>query len=74
MRSFGTVVALVTRSADGRCSKLLNNKPMPVCYDGFEPSGRMHIAQGIMKANNVNKLTKAGALFRQIVALCLLSR
>jgi len=23
----------------------LQNKAMPVCYDGFEPSGRMHIAQ-----------------------------
>ena len=26
-------------------------------YDGFEPSGRMHIAQGIFKARNVNKCT-----------------
>ncbi|TKY46028.1 Tyrosine--tRNA ligase 1 [Spatholobus suberectus] len=24
---------------------LLTKKPEPVCYDGFEPSGRMHIAQ-----------------------------
>jgi hypothetical protein len=24
---------------------LLAKKPNPVCYDGFEPSGRMHIAQ-----------------------------
>ena len=24
---------------------LLKNKPEPICYDGFEPSGRMHIAQ-----------------------------
>ncbi|KAG6688604.1 hypothetical protein I3843_11G131200 [Carya illinoinensis] len=39
---------------------LLANKPEPVCYDGFEPSGRMHIAQGVMKAINVNKLTSAG--------------
>ncbi|KAG4158773.1 hypothetical protein ERO13_D02G137866v2 [Gossypium hirsutum] len=23
---------------------LLNHKPEPICYDGFEPSGRMHIA------------------------------
>ena len=29
---------------------LLAKKPVPVCYDGFEPSGRMHIAQGVMKA------------------------
>ncbi len=26
-------------------------------YDGFEPSGRMHIAQGIYKVHNVNKCT-----------------
>lgn len=24
---------------------LFAGKPTPVCYDGFEPSGRMHIAQ-----------------------------
>jgi tyrosyl-tRNA synthetase len=24
---------------------LLKHKPHPVAYDGFEPSGRMHIAQ-----------------------------
>lgn len=30
------------------------------CYDGFEPSGRMHIAQGIFKAINVNKCTSGG--------------
>ncbi|KAI5679390.1 hypothetical protein M9H77_10340 [Catharanthus roseus] len=39
---------------------LLAKKPLPICYDGFEPSGRMHIAQGVMKAINVNKLTTAG--------------
>lgn len=43
---------------------LLQKKPTrPVCYDGFEPSGRMHIAQGILKALNVNKLTRAGCSF-----------
>ena len=29
-------------------------------YDGFEPSGRMHIAQGILKVINVNKMTTSG--------------
>lgn len=29
-------------------------------YDGFEPSGRMHIAQGVFKAMNVNKCTSPG--------------
>lgn len=43
---------------------LLQKKPTPpVCYDGFEPSGRMHIAQGIQKSINVNKLTDAGCTF-----------
>jgi len=23
---------------------LFKKKPHPICYDGFEPSGRMHIA------------------------------
>lgn len=32
----------------------------PVAYDGFEPSGRMHIAQGILKSIFVNCLTQAG--------------
>uniref|UniRef100_A0ACD5ZYU8 Uncharacterized protein n=1 Tax=Avena sativa TaxID=4498 RepID=A0ACD5ZYU8_AVESA len=40
--------------------KLLQNKPVPICYDGFEPSGRMHIAQGIVKTINVNKMIRAG--------------
>ena len=29
-------------------------------YDGFEPSGRMHNAQGVFKAMNVNKCTAEG--------------
>ncbi len=79
---------------------LLDKKPNPVAYDGFEPSGRMHIAQvapsylqrfcdlhiymlrayswresppvliytgrlqGVMKALNVNKLTRCGVIFK----------
>ena len=43
--------------------QLLATKPQPICYDGFEPSGTMHIAQGVMKAINVNKLTKVGCKF-----------
>jgi tyrosyl-tRNA synthetase len=33
------------------------------CYDGFEPSGRMHIAQGLLRAINVNKMVDAGGIF-----------
>lgn len=43
---------------------LLAKKPNPVAYDGFEPSGRMHIAQGVQKCINVNKLTKCGVTFK----------
>ncbi|KAF1880880.1 hypothetical protein Lal_00011940 [Lupinus albus] len=45
---------------DEELRNLLAKKPEPVCYDGFEPSGRMHIAQGVMKTINVNKLISSG--------------
>ncbi|KAJ8763863.1 hypothetical protein K2173_003645 [Erythroxylum novogranatense] len=47
---------------------LLANNPQPICYDGFEPSGRMHIAQGVMKTINVNKLTSAGCKVKLWIA------
>ena len=43
-------------------------KNFPVCYDGFEPSGRMHIAQGIMKTNIVNKLTANNCKYKIWIA------
>jgi tyrosyl-tRNA synthetase len=43
--------------------QLLKNKSSPICYDGFEPSGRMHIAQGILRCINVNRLTQSGCIF-----------
>ncbi|CBJ30608.1 Tyrosine--tRNA ligase [Ectocarpus siliculosus] len=48
--------------------RLLEARAHPICYDGFEPSGRMHIAQGVMRVINVNKLTKAGCHFKFWVA------
>ena len=48
---------------DAELRNLLLKKPNFVLYDGFEPSGRMHIAQGIFKAMNVNKCTAAGGTF-----------
>jgi len=42
---------------------LLQSKAHPIAYDGFEPSGRMHIAQGVLKSINVNRLTRAGVQF-----------
>ncbi|MBW2976296.1 tyrosine--tRNA ligase [Candidatus Woesearchaeota archaeon] len=47
---------------------LLETKKNPVAYDGFEPSGKMHIAQGILRTINVNKMTKAGVKFKMLVA------
>ncbi|KAL5718249.1 tyrosine--tRNA ligase [Ranunculus cassubicifolius] len=47
---------------------LLAKKPNPICYDGFEPSGRMHIAQGVLKTINVNKLVSAGCKVKIWVA------
>ena len=47
---------------------LLEAKQTPVAYDGFEPSGQMHIAQGIMRAINTNKMLKAGVHFKFWVA------
>jgi tyrosyl-tRNA synthetase len=47
---------------------LLKNKSNIVAYDGFEPSGRMHLAQGLLRANNVNKFTDAGIKFKFWVA------
>ncbi|MBY9008191.1 MAG: tyrosine--tRNA ligase [Candidatus Lokiarchaeota archaeon] len=44
-----------------------NNKDI-IAYDGFEPSGNIHIAQGLLRAINVNKLTKAGIKFKFLIA------
>jgi len=48
--------------------ELLKKKKNPVAYDGFEPSGKIHIAQGLLRSINVNKLTKAGIHFKFWVA------
>lgn len=48
--------------------KLLENKKNIIAYDGFEPSGRMHIAQGLLRAHNVNKFIDAGIKFKFWVA------
>ena len=39
-----------------------------VAYDGFEPSGRLHIAQGILRSINTNKITSLGYKFKFIIA------
>lgn len=48
--------------------QLLQTKKAPIAYDGFEPSGRVHIPQGILRAININKMTEAGCKFKMLVA------
>lgn len=47
---------------------LLSSGKQLIAYDGFEPSGQIHIAQGILRAINVNKMIKAGVKFKMLVA------
>ncbi|HLC93949.1 MAG TPA: tyrosine--tRNA ligase [Patescibacteria group bacterium] len=39
-----------------------------IAYDGFEPSGQMHIAQGILRAITINKVVRTGIRFKMLVA------
>ena len=48
--------------------KLLKSGDKLIAYDGFEPSGNVHIAQGVLRAINVNKMIKAGVHFKMLVA------
>ncbi len=48
--------------------ELLEKKAHPIAYDGFEPSGNIHIAQGVLRAINVNKMIKAGCKFKMLAA------
>ena len=53
---------------EAELTPLMTARDHPIVYDGFEPSGRMHIAQGVLRAINVNKLTSAGCVFKFWVA------
>ncbi|MBU2265394.1 tyrosine--tRNA ligase, partial [Patescibacteria group bacterium] len=39
-----------------------------IAYDGFEPSGKIHVAQGIMRAINIQKMIQAGIHFKMLIA------
>ncbi len=47
---------------------LFETKKHPVAYDGFEPSGTLHIAQGLLRTINVNKMIKAECKFVMLAA------
>lgn len=53
---------------DEDIKNLLKEKEYFTAYDGFEPSGSMHLAQGVLRAININKMIKAGARFKMLVA------
>ncbi len=48
--------------------RLFETKKKIIAYDGFEPSGKIHIAQGLLRALTVNKLTSLGITFKFWVA------
>lgn len=54
--------------SEDELKKLLESGEPLVAYDGFEPSGRIHIAQGLLRAININKMTKAGVKFKMWIA------
>jgi len=39
-----------------------------IAYDGFEPSGQLHIGSGLLRAINVNKAIQTGMRFKMFVA------
>ena len=48
--------------------ELLETKKNLIAYDGFEPSGNLHVAQSIMRTININKMINAGCTFKMLVA------
>ena len=48
--------------------ELFKTKKKIVAYDGFEPSGQIHIAQALLRALTVNKMTSLGIHFKFWVA------
>lgn len=53
---------------ENKLRKLELYKKEIVAYDGFEPSGRIHIAQGILRTINTNKITSLGYKFKFLIA------
>ncbi len=55
-------------TTEDELKKLLESGDEIVAYDGFEPSGQIHIAQGLLRTININKMTKTGVKFKMFVA------
>jgi len=48
--------------------KLLETNDHPIAYDGFEPSGIAHIPFGLLRAENLKSMLKAGVKFNLYLA------
>ncbi len=48
--------------------KLLEQKPHPIAYDGFEPSGLAHLPFGLFRPLLIEDLQKAGVKFKLFIA------
>eukprot|EP00696_Hemimastix_kukwesjijk_P003359 gnl/Hemi2/14137_TR4800_c0_g1_i1.p1 gnl/Hemi2/14137_TR4800_c0_g1~~gnl/Hemi2/14137_TR4800_c0_g1_i1.p1 ORF type:complete len:388 (+),score=136.56 gnl/Hemi2/14137_TR4800_c0_g1_i1:52-1164(+) len=55
-------VGIACESDEELRALIASGRPI-VCCDGFEPSGRLHIAQGLYKVLLVNRLIQAGCSF-----------
>ncbi|PIU75934.1 tyrosine--tRNA ligase [Candidatus Pacearchaeota archaeon CG06_land_8_20_14_3_00_35_12] len=47
---------------------VLETKSKPIAYDGFEPSGLAHIPFGLLRAENLKNMLKAGIKFKLYLA------
>lgn len=63
MRSVGEEVV-----TEEELRKLFESGEEIIAYDGFEPSGQLHIGQGLYRAININKAARAGVKFKMWVA------
>ncbi len=67
LREVGEEIITLDELRDMIQWKIEHNKEI-YAYDGFEPSGNIHIAQGLLRTINVNKITKAGIRFKFLIA------
>jgi tyrosyl-tRNA synthetase len=47
---------------------LLNERREYIAYDGFEPSGQIHLAQSVLKSVYVNRFINAGFRYKMLIA------
>ncbi len=56
------------KDLEERLEFAISNNVELVAYDGMEPSGKLHIGHGLLRAINVNKLIDAGFKFKFYIA------